>query len=272
MSTGTQLVTGGTGTTGRRVVARLQARGVPVRGAARSTGFDWERPATWDAALAGVTGVYLAYAPDLAVPGADAVVGQFTARAAAAGVQRVVLLSGRGEPGAEAAERAVLGTAGVRATVLRCSWFAQNFTEGQFAGAVRSGELALPVGDVAEPFLDADDIADAAVAVLLGDGPDGVVHELTGPRALTFGAVTDEIAAALGRPVVFRSVTAAEFRAGLAADGVPAEVADLLVQLFTEVLDGRNARTTDGVARLLGRPAREVTDHLRAGAAAGAWS
>jgi uncharacterized protein YbjT (DUF2867 family) len=277
MTTNLTLVTGGTGTTGSRIVQRLTARGEPVRAASRSSAcrLDWADPGTWDAALAGVTRVYLAYAPDLAVPGADGTVAAFTRRAGAAGVRRVVLLSGRGEPGALRAERAVgavADAAGLDCTVLRCSWFVQNFTEGQFAPAVQAGELALPVGEVGEPFLDADDVADAAVAALLHDGPAGRLHELTGPRALTFAAAVQEIAVATGRPVAFRSVPLQVFRADLAAQGVPDDVLDLLAHLFTEVLDGRNSRPTDGVPRLLGRPAADLADVVRRSAPAGARS
>ncbi|MCZ2810314.1 NAD(P)H-binding protein [Modestobacter sp. VKM Ac-2979] len=268
------LVTGGTGTTGRRIAHRLRARGVPVRVASRSAAcrLDWADPTTWDAALAGASAVYLAYAPDLAVPGADDVLAAFTDRAARAGVGRVVLLSGRGEPAAQRAEQAVRETAssaGLDWTVVRCSWFVQNFTEGQFADAVRTGELALPVDDVVEPFVDADDIADVAVAALLDDGHAGLTHELTGPRALTFAAAVAELAAATGRPVAFRSVPLAEFTAALAGEGAPPEVVELMTHLFTEVLDGRNAAPTGGVQQALGRPATDVTDAVRRSALAG---
>jgi uncharacterized protein YbjT (DUF2867 family) len=275
--TRTQLVTGGTGTTGSRVARRLAERGERVRVASRSSAcrLDWADPATWDAALTGVDGVYLAYAPDLAVPGAADTVAAFTRRAAAAGVRRVVLLSGRGEPGAEQAEQAVQRVAaqtGLGCTVLRCSWFAQDFSEGQFADAVRGGELALPVDGVLEPFLDADDIADAAVAALLDDGHAGRTYELTGPRAVSFADAVGEIAAVTGRPVAFRSVPLADFWADLAAGGVPDDVLDLLAHLFTEVLDGRNSGTTDGVQQVLGRPAGDLAEQVRRAAAAGAWA
>jgi uncharacterized protein YbjT (DUF2867 family) len=271
------LVTGGTGTTGRRVVQRLEARGRRVRVASRHSAcvLHWDQPATWEPALTGVTTVYLAYAPDLAVPGAAETLGAFTRCAATAGVRRVVLLSGRGEPGAQAAERAVRAVAdatGVALTVLRCSWFVQNFTEGQFAPALQAGELALPVGDVVEPFLDAGDVADAAVVALLGDRHAGRTYELTGPRALGFAEVVQEVAAVLRRPVAFRPVSLAEFRGGLAAEGVPDDVRDLLAHLFTEVLDGRNSRPADGVQQVLGRPPVDPSDTLRRTAVAGCWA
>ncbi|MCZ2830382.1 NAD(P)H-binding protein [Modestobacter sp. VKM Ac-2986] len=277
MSEQTILVTGGTGTTGARVAQRLRARGVTARVASRTSPchLDWADPGSWDPALARVDAVWLAYAPDLAVPGSDDVLAAVTRRAAAAGVRRVVLLSGRGEPAAQAAElavRAAADEAGLAWTVVRCSWFVQNFTEGQFAGPLRDGELALPVDDVVEPFVDADDIADVAVAALLDDGHAGRVHELTGPRALTFAAAVAEVAAATGRPMRFRSVTLAEHTAELAAAGVPEDVVALLTHLFREVLDGRNASPTDGVQRALGRPATDLTEAVRRSAAAGCWT
>jgi len=274
MSEQTILVTGGTGMTGSRVTQLLRARGAHPRVASRTSErrFDWTDPGTWDAALAGVTAVYLAYAPDLAVPGADATVAALTDRAARAGARRVVLLSGRGEPGAlraEQAVRAAAATAGIDCTVVRASWFVQNFTEGQFVESLRAGELALPVDDVPEPFTDADDIAEVAVAALLDDGHAGLTHELTGPRALTFAAAVAEIAGVTGAPLRFRSVPVAEFTVDLAAQGVPGETVELLTHLFTEVLDGRNATPTDGVQRALGRPATEFAVSVRRSTAAG---
>ena len=277
MTEQTILVTGGTGTTGSRVVQLLRARQVATRVASRTSAcrLDWAEPGTWDRALAGTTAAYLAYAPDLAVPGSDGTLAAFTRRAALAGVHRVVLLSGRGEPAAQLAERAVRDAAegsGLEWTVLRCSWFVQNFTEGQFSGPLLAGELALPVGGVLEPFLDAGDVAEAAVAALLDPGHAGRTYELTGPRALSFAAAVAEIAAATGRPLRFRSVSVADFCAALAADGVPDDVAGLLVHLFTEVLDGRNSGPTAGVREALGRDATDFADAVHAGVAAGPWT
>ncbi|MDO3702980.1 NmrA family NAD(P)-binding protein [Micromonospora sp. C28SCA-DRY-2] len=270
------LVLGGTGKTGRRVADRLAALGRPVRLGSR-TGtppFDWTDRATWPDAVAGVGAVYLSYQPDLAAPGAVETVESFTRLAVAAGVDRVVLLSGRGEPEAEQAERAVrqvVDTAGGRWTVVRASWFQQNFSEGPFVHDVRRGEVALPVDGVAEPFVDADDVAAVAVAALTRDGHAGEVYEVTGPRLLTFADVVAEIAAATGRPVRFTPVPVAEYTAALDRAGAPADVVALLTYLFTEVLDGRNASLAGGVRRALGRPPRDVTEYARATAATGVW-
>lgn len=270
---GATLVLGATGTTGRRVADRLARRGVDVRsGSRRATpAFDWEDAATWDPALVGVEAAYIAYAPDLAVPGAAEVVGAFARRAVAAGVRRLVLLSGRGEEGAMRAEAAVR-EAGADWTVVRSAWFAQNFSEGLLHDAVLASELALPAGDVAEPFIDVEDVADVAVAALTEPCHAGLVYEVTGPRLLTFAEAAAEIAAASGRQVRYAPVTREEHEAAMAQAGVPGDLAALLSELFAEVLDGRNASLGDGVRRALGREPRDFAAFARDAAAAGAWT
>jgi uncharacterized protein YbjT (DUF2867 family) len=266
------LVTGGTGKTGRRVVEQLRARGRDVRVGSRSgdVPFDWDDRSTWEPALRGATAAYISYFPDLAVPGAEAAVRALAQLAVQNDVRRLVLLSGRGEEEAQRAEKAVQES-GADWTIVRCSWFNQNFSEGSFADLVLAGEVTLPAGDVPEPFVDADDIADVAVAALTEDGHVGQLYELTGPRLLTFADAVDEIAAASRRLVRFVPVSLDEFSGAIAELGEPDDVVWLLGYLFGEVLDGRNAHLTDGVQRALGRPPRDFRDYARTAAAAGAW-
>lgn len=268
----TTLVLGGTGKIGRRVAERLQAQGHPVRIGARSAtpAFDWNDRNTWLPVLDGVGAVYISYAPDLAVPGAPAAVEAFSALAKAQGVERLVLLSGRGEEEAEAAERAVKAV-DPSATVVRASWFAQNFSESFMADAIRSGEVALPVGAVGEPFIDADDIADVAVVALTEDGHAGQIYEVTGPRLLRFADALSEIGTAIGRPVRYVTVAPDEYRAQLEGVGTPPEMVGLLMYLFTTVLDGRNESVADGVQRALGRAPRDFTDYVRTTAQSDVW-
>ena len=267
------LVVGGTGKTGRRVVDRLRAQGRSVRVGSRSGAppFDWEDRATWAPAVAGATGAYVSYFPDLAVPGAAEAVAEVARLAAEAGVQRLVLLSGRGEEEAQRAER-LIRDAFPAATVVRCSWFAQNFTESYLLEPVLAGEVALPAGDVPEPFVDVDDIADVATAALTQDGHAGEIYELTGPRSLTFAQAVKEIAGTTGRAIAFVEVPMEAYAAAARAEGVPSDVVDVLVYLFGEVLDGRNVAVADGVQRALGRPPRDFADFAREAATAGVWN
>jgi len=267
------LVLGATGKTGRRVVARLRARGVPVREGSRAAAipFDWEDRATWAPALRGTRAAYVSFFPDLAVPGAPEAVGLLAEEALTAGCDRLVLLSGRGEEEAQRAER-VLAASGAAWTVLRCSWFMQNFSEGAFAELVTAGELALPAGDRRAPFVDAGDIADVAVAALTEPGHARQVYELTGPRALNHAEVAEELARATGRPVRYVPVSLEAFTEALARDNVPPDVVSLLRHLFETVLVPANAGVADGVRRALGRSPRDFATFARDAAAAGAWT
>jgi uncharacterized protein YbjT (DUF2867 family) len=267
------LILGGTGKTGRRLAERLTAQGVPVRIGSRSGSprFDWEVPATWGPALQGVRAVYISYYPDIAVPGAAETVEAFARLAVANGVTRLVLLSGRGETEAQRAEEMVKAS-GADWTILRCAWFSQNFSEGFLIESLLEGEVALPVGTVGEPFIDADDIADAAFVALTEPGHVGQLYELTGPRLLSFADAVAEIAKAAGRDIRYIKVSHDEFTASVAAHDLPPEFAWLLNELFTEVLDGRNETLTDGVQRVLGRAPKDFSAYAHETAATGVWS
>ena len=265
------LVIGGTGKTGRRVAQRLTERGLPVRIGSRSAQppFDWEDRETWGPALRGASVAYVTYAPDLAVPGAVAAVQTLVNLAREEGLRRLVLLSGRGEEEAQAAEKVVQGS-GMEWAIVRASWFMQNFSESYLVDGVLAGEVVLPAGDVGEPFVDADDIADVAVAALTGDAGHQI-YEVTGPRLLTFAQAVAEISRAAGRPIQYTQVSPEDFAVALREQGVPEDVVWLLNYLFTTVLDGRNAHLTDGVQRALGRPPRDFADFTRQSAVNGVW-
>jgi len=274
--TSTIAVIGSTGKTGRRVAdlldqrAHADTRAHTVRRLARGTSpaFDWEHPAGWPQALEGVERLYAAFVPDLAVPEADAAITRLVDVARRAGVRRIVLLSGRGEAGARRCEDLLLAS-GIPATVVRASWFAQNFTEGMLRDAASTGVLALPAGDVREPFIDVDDLAAVAVEALTGDGHEGRILEVTGPQSLSFADVASLLSEIHGREVVYLPVTFDEFHAAVAAEEGP-EVATMLTELCREVLDGRNEATTTGVRDVLGRPARDVRTVLTEAARVGA--
>ena len=267
------LVLGATGKTGRRVLERLQARGVPTRIGSRAAdpAFDWDDRDTWAPVLSGVAAVYVTYYPDLAVPGAPEAVGELARLAREQGVQRLVLLSGRGEEEAQRSEE-VVKQAGIDWTILRSSWFDQNFDEGFLIDAVLDGVVALPVGDVREPFVHADDLADIAVAALTEDGHAGQLYEVTGPRLMTFADAVAQIAEATGRELRFETVPMEAFGAELGQHGMSDDEVWLVTYLFTEVLDGRNESLTDGVQRALGREPRDFSDYVRDTAPTGVWN
>ncbi len=271
-STKLTLVLGATGKTGSRITAGLEAKNVPVRRGSRSAlpPFDWNREAGWDACLDGVKAVYISYAPDLAVPGATDTIQAFVDRAVRHGVERLVLLSGRGEAEAQACER-IVQSSGVDWTIVRAGWFYQNFSEGAFVEMVNAGQLTLPNGDTLEPFVDADDIAEVAIAALTEEGHAGEVYEVTGPRLMTFGDIAVELSEATQRDIRLVSIPHDAFVAGVRDAGAPKEVVWLMDYLFATVLDGRNAHVTDGVQRALGRAPKDFAAYAREVAATGLW-
>lgn len=266
------LVLGGTGKTGRRVAERLKAKGHDIRVGSRSAvpGFDWDNETSWDAALKDVTAAYLTYAPDLAMPGARDAIQAFVERARRRGVKRLVLLSGRGEEEAQACER-IVQDAGLEWTIVRASWFNQNFSEGAFIDMVLGGAITLPAGDQVEPFVDADDIADVAVTALSEDRHDGQVYEVTGPRLMTIADVAADLSRATGRKIAFVDVPHEAFVEEVANSGAPKDVVWMLDYLFSTVLDGRNAYLCDGVQRALGRAPKDFAGYARDVAATGLW-
>lgn len=266
------LILGGTGKVGRRIIKRLTNRGMLTRIGSRNTApcFDWNDPAGWDIVLEGVKTVFLSYSPDLAIPGATGTVRTFVDLAVSKGVKRLVLLSGRGEIEAQRCER-IVQDAGIQWTVVRCSWFNQNFSEGEFLDMVLAGAITLPAGDVCEPFVDAGDIADVAAAALTEDGHAGQIYDITGPRMLTFSQAAVEISRATGRDIRYMNIPHDDFVSGVAESGAGKEITWLLDYLFSTVLDGTNAYLGDGVQRALGRKPTDFAEYARKAAEAGAW-
>lgn len=257
------LVIGGSGKTGARVIQGLKSMGYDPIGASRNgeAHFDWNAPYTWGPALNFVDSVYLTYYPDLAIPRAAEDISRFCALAKMKGVKHITLLSGRGEPAAQDCED-IVRQSGMSWTIVRAAWFNQNFSEGMFRQYIVDGKIALPVGEVAEPFIDIDDIAEVVLASLTQAGHSNQLYEVTGPELLSFSQLASRFSERLGRPIKFEQLGIDAFRSRLQVAQVETSAIEMLTYLFTEVLDGRNAFTADGVQRALGRPARNFDQFI----------
>jgi uncharacterized protein YbjT (DUF2867 family) len=277
---GTILVTGATGKVGRRLVEILRADGRDVRAVSRSTDIplDLTDPSTWDAALDGVTAVYIV-PPDHPFP-AD----EFAAAAVKAGVRRLVSQSGRrvqdlaalAGVGPEAigmhAAQVAVQNSGVEWTVLQPNNFNENFSEGDYYPAVLAGEVALPLAGTTEPLIAVADIAAVAAAVLTGDGHGGKVYELTGPESLSMDAALAAIAGASGKAVAFRAETPEEHDEALSAAGLPADLVMFLNLMYRFMRDGGMTETTGTVAQILGREPIAFADWAAETAKTGVWA
>lgn len=267
------LVLGGTGKTGSRVATILKNKGFNYRIGSRTAEppFNWNNDSNWDECLEGVATVYLNYAPDLAIPGATDSIQSFVDKAKVNGVKRIVLLSGRGETEAQACER-IVRDSNLEWTVVRASWFNQNFSEGAFVEMVQSGQITLPGRNIQEPWVDVDDIAEVAAAALTESDHVGEVYEVTGPRLMTFADIAADLSQATGRKINYVDIPHDDFMRAMKDSGVPKDVVWLLDYLFATVLDGRNAHLTDGIQRALGRPPKDFSDFARDLATSNIWN
>lgn len=268
------LVIGGTGKTGRRVVQRLKNKGKEPRVGARkaSPSFDWDNKDTWVAALTGVEKMYVSYYPDLAVPGAKETIQSLTYLAKELGVKKMVLLSGKGETEAEACEKIVINS-GIDYTIVRASWFNQNWSESFFLEPILSGEVALPMSDVLIPFVDVNDIAEVAATVLLNDSYNGEIIEITGPELITFKNVVDIISKVSDRSIHFYDITLEQYVEGMKQQDVPDDVVWLIEYLFKHVLTNpQNQLVVHDIERVLGRKAITFNEYAQETAKTGIWN
>lgn len=274
MKTENILIIGGTGKTGRRVAKNLKEVGHNMRVVGRNTtpAFDWENPETYDAALKDMDRAYIVYYPDLAVPGSRNAITTLTKKALEAGLEKVVLLSGKGETEAEACED-IVANSGLNYTLVRASWFNQNFSEGAFLDFVLDGVVALPMPKAEIPFVDADDIADVVSKVLVDDSYNGQTITVTGPQKRTFKEVVAIMAEASHKQIQFVPITIDEFKEGMRKAGLPDSYVWLFGYLFKEVLGNPdNQEVSNDVAKVLGRPAKDFETYARETAATGIWN
>ncbi len=274
------LILGGAGKTGRRIATQLHDRGVELKLASRSSQppFDWHDDSTWPATVRGTDTAYLA--PPVDPAGLDAV-GSFITQAAADGLRRVVLLSGRGvgKPGREfavyesslAVEEAVKAS-GLDWTIVQPAWFMQNFSEEFLLDYVLAGQIRISAGEGGEAWVDTDDVGDVMTEVLLNTRHVGQTYALSGPRLLTMVDVAAELARVTGRTIDYVALEPDEHVAEMIAMGVPRPDAKAVGDLFAVIRNHRSEYLSDGVQRVLGREPRDFGDWAQTVAATGLWT
>jgi uncharacterized protein YbjT (DUF2867 family) len=267
------LVLGGTGKTGRRVVQRLAELNLPVTIGSRSANpaFDWENPAKWPEVLNGISKVYITFQPDIAVPSSVAAIQGFVAAAKRSGVKQLVLLSGRGEKEAQVCENIIINS-GMDWTIVRASWFMQNFSEGFLLDSILGDHVVLPIINAKEPFVDTDDIADVVVQAITSDSHSKKIYELTGPELLSFENAVSKIAGITKRNISYHEVPMDEYVTILETYGLPGDFIALIKYLFTEVLDGRNESVINDIEKVLGKKAGTFESYVAKTFQTGVWN
>jgi uncharacterized protein YbjT (DUF2867 family) len=268
------LVIGGTGKTGRKVVSRLNTLGhhVGIGSRSASPAFDWDNSELWSESMQDMDKVYITFQPDLAVPGALEAIEELTKQAKKCNVKKLVLLSGKGEREAELCEQVIIHS-GLDHTIVRASWFNQNFSESFFLEPILDGFVALPQADVKVPYVDTDDIADVVVEALLNEEHNGKIYQLTGPRMLTFKDVIKEISDATERDITFTPIALTAYTKAMKQQGVPSDFIWLIAYLFSEVLGNpNNAEVTNDIETVLGRKPKDFSEYIRETAQSGIWN
>jgi len=274
MKTENILVIGGTGKTGRRIVTQLEALGHNVRIGSRSNSpsFDWHHPENWAASVEGMDKIYITYQPDLAVPGALDAIEQLVKISKRAHVKKVVLLSGKGEREAQLCEQVIMYS-GLDWTIVRASWFNQNFSENFLLEPILDGFVALPQAEANIPWVDVNDIAEVAVKALTEDKHNGEIYELTGPRTLTFKEAVAAIAKASNRNITFVPITVQEYSEGMRKANLPEDFIWLIEYLFTEVLGNPElAEISSDIEKVLGRNPIDFSEYANKVAKTGVWN
>lgn len=268
------LVIGGTGKTGRKVAAKLEALGHQIRIGSRNASpqFDWSNSDTWIEAMEGMDKVYITFQPDLAVPGALEAIEELTKKAKQSNVKKLVLLSGKGEREAELCEQVVIHS-GLDYTIVRASWFNQNFNESFFLEPILEGFVALPQADAKVPYVDTEDIADVVVKSLLNDEHNGKTYQLTGPRLLTFIDVINEISEAMDREIAFEPISLSAYKQAMIEQGIPEDFVWLIEYLFSEVLTNpNNSEITNDIEKVLGRKPIDFSEYIKKTKETGVWN
>jgi uncharacterized protein YbjT (DUF2867 family) len=268
------LVVGSTGKVGSAVAEELSSQGERVKGATRepdlhlADGVEYVRldlrdPATFQPALRDVDKLFLLSPPEAH---ADRLLGPFL-DAAARKVERVVLMTANGvETSDEVPMRKVeiaLERSGVPCTILRPTWFMQNFHTVWLQTIKSTGSIQVPAAQARTAFIDTRDIADCAVAALTQDGFGGKAYNLSGGEALTYGEAAAILTRETGRHVSYAPLDDETFYGGLVNAGLPPDYAAMMVTLFQSVRAGGAQRVTDSVRRLTGRSPRTLEAYAR---------
>jgi uncharacterized protein YbjT (DUF2867 family) len=255
---GLVLVTGASGKTGKSLVAQLREKGVDYRAGSRGgeRPFDWTQPETWDAALEGVASVYLLAPPTVDDPYSRMVA--FAQSAMVKGVRRFVFLSMASLPAGGPAHGQVhqwLKDNSEDWAVLCPTAFMQNFSAGPYLATIREeDQIYSNTGMGRVSFIDVNDIAAAALAVLTAPTPPNTEFVLTGGEPMSYDRVAELISQACGRRISHTHVSTEAMAERFIKRGLPEATARFLAFGYETIAAGAGDRTTDTLRTLTGRP------------------
>ena len=280
-------ITGAGGTVGSEVIKQLESTDARFRVAyfskdkadrARAIGgdavvIDYNRPDTLEGAFAGCDRLFLLgpntlNQTELELNAVEA--------AKAGGVRHIVKQSvmGAEEDSYSLAkvhrpvERAI-ESSGLAWTFLRPNSFMQNVVTFMSETIRAEGAFYSATGDAKISHVDVRDIAAVATQALTGGNHEGRAYTLTGPEALTYEEVADELSAALGRTITHVSLPPSDLKQGMLAGGMPEQLADRMLDLERYLREGRASSISDDIKLVTGKNPRRFRDFLRETASSG---
>lgn len=276
-ATETVLVTGATGNVGSAVVDALLHAGLPVRAAASTTGgvrdrfgdrvqavqLDFTDSGTWTA-FVGVRRMFLLRPPQLGTPKTQMVPALRFARGA--GVEQVVFLSLQGAEHNKVVPHAAvedwLRRSGMDWTFVRASFFMQNLTTTHLTDIRDRDQIVVPAGGGATAFVDAVDVGDVAAAALIDpDRHRNRAWTPTGPQALTYRQVADELSTVLDRPITYTRPGALRYAwHARRVLGMPWGMVAVTTAIYTAARLGQAAGLTNDIQQVLARHPTSVAE------------
>lgn len=272
MKTAKYLVIGATGTVGSELVKLLEAKDNSVRlttsKPAKGPEFAYVNLATGEGVSAAFEGIERAFfLCPLGFVDQYAILSPLIQEAKRCGLKKVVLLTGMSanEDETSAMRRAEveLENSGLTYNIIRPNWFLQNFNTFWVQTIKEQGKILLPAGNAKTSFIDAKDISAVAAELLTSDKFNNKDFDITGPQALDFNEVAEEISAVSGKKVVYQEIKPEELRQGLLGAGMPADVTGFFLKIFSYLKAGYCSRTTNCVEEILGREPRSIKDYTQ---------
>lgn len=150
------------------------------------------------------------------------------------------------------ATEAALNDSGIPHTILRNGWYTENYT-GSIPGAIGGGAFIGSAGEGKISSAAREDFADAAVAVLTGEGHAGKTYELAGDEHYKLSDLADEVSRQTGKSIPYKNLSEADYAAALTSFGLPDSLGKAIASWDAAASQG--ALFDDGrqLSKLIGR-------------------
>ena len=274
-------ITGAGGTVGSEVIKQLESANAPFRAAyfsnekaeaARARGIDasiidYNRPESLRAAFHGCEKLFLLgpNAPNQtqielnAVEAAKAVdVRHIVKQSVLRADEEAFALAKVHRPVEKAIE-----SSGFEWTFLRSNSFMQNVVTFMGETIKAEGAFYSASGKARISHVDVRDIAEVAMKALIESDHEGKAYTLSGPEALTYDELANELSKVLGRSISHISLSPSDLKNGMLEQGMPEEIADRILDLERYYREDQASRLSNDIKQVTGRDPRPFSQYAR---------